>query len=1091
MSLHAAYRVDGRQVEPAAFYRVACDPSRSVVVEACAGAGKTWMLVSRIVRALLDGAKPQEILAITFTRKAAGEMRQRLDQWLAQFAQAAPEKRVEELVLRGCSVDEARALEARLGRLEGELLDAARTVDIRTFHGWYGQLLRGAPASLLEPLGLVAEPALIEELDDLKPALMRAFWRAVSADAMLRDAYAALVARHGRSIVGTWLDAALNQRVEFERADVVGAVDASVPSAADAWPQFAAWPRPADALRDAQRRAPLQALALALGAHKNKKPRDTAQAIQAALGALASGANANEILETLWAALHTDKGGVRAHLEGPELDAAIEALAPLRLAEEQQAAHEDHVSMTALARALLACWRELKRVRGLADMADLELAAEQLLADAPLAGWVLERLDARVRHLLVDEFQDTSPLQWRTLSSWLAGYAGAGGGASGQRPLSVFIVGDPKQSIYRFRRADPRVFAAAGDFVVGALDGAHLACDHTRRNAPAVIEVLNRVFDAAQAAGEFEGFREHTTASEAAGHVALLPPVGRAERAGRREPEASWRDSLTRARDEPELAHRIVEARRVAAAIGQRLQGGLQPGDVMVLARKRASLALVAQALRERSVPCVVPEERELMACVEVRDLVALLDALVSPAHALSLAQALRSPLFGLDDATLAALAPQARERGWWSAVTAPMSLDLPQAEAAALARASGLLRSWRAAARWLPPHDLLDRIVGEGALRERVARAVPAAQRETALEAIDALLAQSLSIDGGRLLTPYGFVRALKSRRLLLPRRPRSDAVQLLTVHGAKGLEARSVFVVDTLPERPKGDLASLLVDWPPHAEAPACLAFLASARRCPPSLRPAYEAELAARSREELNALYVAMTRAEHELVFSATEAFAAAPGMPPWQRLAQAGVAVEDAGDEAISVPAHGETRFELLDLPAVNLPPASTAAPANDEDTVAAALGRALHRVLEWLPADSELDAACRAAAQQHALDDAAHDTLAQAARRVLASPELRRWFDRDGIAWSANELPLLWQGAWLRLDRLVALETAQGREWWVLDHKLHPAPQTQPALRAQLARYRDAVRALQPGERVRAAFITAEGRAVELPDDVTG
>ena len=76
----AAYEVNGQPVGREAFYAIACDPRRSVAVEACAGAGKTWMLVSRIVRALLDGAEPHEILAITFTKKAAGEMRQRLDE---------------------------------------------------------------------------------------------------------------------------------------------------------------------------------------------------------------------------------------------------------------------------------------------------------------------------------------------------------------------------------------------------------------------------------------------------------------------------------------------------------------------------------------------------------------------------------------------------------------------------------------------------------------------------------------------------------------------------------------------------------------------------------------------------------------------------------------------------------------------------------------------------------------------------------------------------------------------------------------------------------------------------------------------------
>ena len=84
-----------------------------------------------------------------------------------------------------------------------------------------------------------------------------------------------------------------------------------------------------------------------------------------------------------------------------------------------------------------------------------------------------------MRHLLIDEFQDTNPLQWQALHAWLSSYAGAGGDAP-----SVFIVGDPKQSIYRFRRAEPQVFLAAQDFIARGLGGDRLSCDHTHRNAP-------------------------------------------------------------------------------------------------------------------------------------------------------------------------------------------------------------------------------------------------------------------------------------------------------------------------------------------------------------------------------------------------------------------------------------------------------------------------------------------------------------------------------------------------------------------------------------------------------------------------------
>ena len=149
------------------------------------------------------------------------------------------------------------------------------------------------------------------------------------------------------------------------------------------------------------------------------------------------------------------------------MSAAATALLELEQQAAQQDAHDDHQRMVRLSRLLLGCWRALKRERALMDMQDLERGALALLADAATSGWVQQRLDARLRHVLIDEFQDTSNLQRQALQSWLTSYAGAGGGASGQRPLSVFIVGDPKQSIYRFRGAEPRVFAPRGASLSG------------------------------------------------------------------------------------------------------------------------------------------------------------------------------------------------------------------------------------------------------------------------------------------------------------------------------------------------------------------------------------------------------------------------------------------------------------------------------------------------------------------------------------------------------------------------------------------------------------------------------------------------
>ena len=163
-----AYWADGYRIPRERFYALACDPARSIVVEACAGAGKTWMLVSRILRALLDGAAPHEILAITFTRKAAGEMRERLNEWLREFGSphTSDAARVEALVQRGVPAAQAPLLALQLATLHERVLREGRSVQVSTFHAWFAQLLRAAPLELLNELGLQQDMELIEDLDD-------------------------------------------------------------------------------------------------------------------------------------------------------------------------------------------------------------------------------------------------------------------------------------------------------------------------------------------------------------------------------------------------------------------------------------------------------------------------------------------------------------------------------------------------------------------------------------------------------------------------------------------------------------------------------------------------------------------------------------------------------------------------------------------------------------------------------------------------------------------------------------------------------------------------------------------------------------
>lgn len=1069
MSAELAYWADGYRIPRERFYALACDPARSIVVEACAGAGKTWMLVSRILRALLAGTEPQQIVAITFTRKAAGEMRQRLAEWLAEFAKAPEAEQIVALRQRGISAEDAVTLRPRLAMLQAELLRGGRAVEVRTFHGWFSQLLRAAPLAFLQAQAIAPELQLIEDEEELMPTLWRRFHVAVLADETLRADFQALTQSRGRFNLREWLLGAFAKRVELRLAEAAGVLEGSLPGAVDLLgttpEQFFG-----------HLREPLIALARQLGQAKGKKAQDAAMALERA-----------QDFDASFAALFTLKGEPRKlGVDSADLDELCEELLLLRAAIAQQRAADEHVAMRRLALQLVNAFEALKRERGLVDMNDLERGALALLADAQTAGWVQQRLDAQVRHLLIDEFQDTSPLQWQALHGWLQAYAGAGAGSA----LSVFIVGDPKQSIYRFRRADPRVFAAAQEFVCEGLAGVRLACDHTRRNAPEVLAAVNATFDGAQRAGAYEGFRVHTTEQAGVDELAGLWALDADVRAAPAQADVDplrWRPSLTEARVEAEISRRAPECERVCGAIVGLLRERpeLKPGDIFVLARKRDPLRQLSEALTAAGVPHAAPEEQPLAELPDVADLLALLDVLASPGHDLSLAHSLRSPLFGVTEAELLALAeaagtaewlgrPPAERRRWWDAL---QGLESPSP---ALARAQALLRDWAAQARQRTPHELLDRIVDEGDLLARIAAAVPAADAAVRLQSVHALLHAALDLDGGRYAQLYGFVRALKSRPVKFVPAAAPDAVQLLTIHGAKGLEAEVVFLLDTDAAPPKAETLGLLLDWPVGQLAPKRAAFLASEARPPPSLQALVDEERVAREREELNGLYVALTRARRALVLSHTPGRSQATSW--WDRLqplARPWPFAMDAGARTDMLAPR------LAPLPRWQPPPAAPVRDGTARNEREARVGEALHRVLEWVSAPGQtqaLDVLLAASAQAFGLDAKAREQHAQAARAILASADCRPFFDPADLLWAGNEVAVGQGGEDQRIDRLVQKRDGT---WWVLDYKLGATPEREPAYLAQMRGYVAAVQLLQPGEPVKAALISGTGRFVPV------
>jgi ATP-dependent helicase/nuclease subunit A len=858
---------------------------------------------------------------------------------------------------------------------------------------------------------------------------------------------------------------------------------------------------------------------------------------------------ANELEEALThqsmagvlAALLTKDGEPKKRMgDEAEISAAQTVALRLLAAGVQDEAHQHHQRMVRLSRLALAEYAALKRERGWVDMGDVEAAAQALLGDPVLGAWVQQGLDARVSQLLIDEFQDTNPMQWQALHTWLAAYAGAGGG--GTAPV-VFIVGDPKQSIYRFRRAEPQVFAAAQAFVVQGLAGSLLSCDHTRRCAVAVVDAVNAVMLAAQSVNDYSGYRPHSAQAaleptRALGRVGKLPLIAYEKPTKAQSPDAApqataWRDSLHTPQVEMETRRRDLEAAQAADWIAAELAAGHAPQDFMVLARKRLPLRHMAQALQARAIAFAFAEKENLIDKPEVQDLVALLDALVSPTHNLSLAQALKSPLFALSDGDLVTLANLAdstenaeenskegskesntdgrKGEACWLDLLALTPLKTPAGKP--LHATLLQYQHWLAS---LPPHDALAAIYHHADVPARFAAFANSSQRQAVLGNLQALLAAALSWQGGRYSTAYAFIRALKRGDVAAPEQHVGNAVHLLTIHGAKGLQAHTVLVLDGMAAPAKAESQGEL-------PAPQDVVFLPSESRPPLSAAALVAQEQAAGQREELNALYVAMTRAQERLIFSGLEPGKNSKGMTWWARVesfaedvpmnadveadmlvnrpvdapidpptAASGDAFLNAPEPAKTtsgqprLPEQGDAVFILPSLPSLgrvakahtlgknaneNISAAATlhfatASAVTTTDSAASRIGQAMHRLLQWCEWVDESHKqvhgshAARAQVQQAFELTAAEAAQAQQMALQIVQGEAAWAWQRSAVDWQANELVLSIQGQSLRLDRLVRRRDTG--EWWVLDFKSAHAPQHSAPLQAQMQRYVAAV-----------------------------
>ena len=1141
--------------DPYESQRGASDPTASIWVAASAGTGKTKVLTDRVLRLMLAGAEPRRILCLTYTKAAAAEMANRIAERLADWATAGEDelrRKLIELLGRQPTDDDRRLARQLFARV----LDTPGGLNIQTIHAFCQSLLVRFPLEA----GVAPHSTVMEERDaeDLLTLARQHTIEAADRDGALAGALA-VVTRHLRE--GRFADLMAEIAKPPARLSPIIEAHGSVDRAAAAMREILGVPRnatPADVVAaacatgtfdvDGLRRA---AAALACG---SRCECERATIIEAWLAA--DPATKAETFDRYASVFLTKDKKVRASLMNKRTaTGGPGALEPLREEAErlvcvlprQRAAvtAEASEALMILGQTLMRAYRRLKDRRALLDYGDLIEAAAHLLRGEGNASWVLFKLDGGIDHVLIDEAQDTAPDQWQVIRSLTEEFF-AGEGAR-DVPRTVFAVGDVKQSIFSFQGADPASFLASRDWFAARVPKARwrpIELKTSFRSTRAVLQAVDQTFAdpemARSIALEPDIIVHRAYRKLDGGSVELWPPVAA------REPEKQdpWTPPVERlAGDSPQRRLALLIALRIETMLqsGELLESKGRPivaGDVMVLVRRRTPfMHALVRALKERQLPVAGVDRMLLTEQLAVMDLMALGRFVLLPEDDLTLATVLKGPLVGFDEDQLFALA-HGRVGSLWRALRDGARHDDQYA------RAHRRLSALLAVADAVPPFEFFMRALGpagDDTLSGR--RKLLTRLGREADDPIAEFLEMALAYERVHPPSLQGFLHWLERSTVEVKRDPeqsQQNAVRVMTVHGAKGLQAPIVFLPDTCqtPEMKEnllwvaGDDGREVLLWPPRSEF----------------RDPVAEAErrrVADRQTQEYRRLlYVAMTRASDRLIvcgwLNRKQNKNGPPAKDCWYSLVRRGLEaaahevvddpflavngklIESASVVRISCPQLGapEQSATADEEPPPPLPAWATA-PASAEPAPARPLrpshadhgrspflapvadaarfrrGRLIHRLLQELP---EVAPAARAEAARrwlarrvHRLTVEEQATIAAEVMAVMQHPRIAPLFGPGGRA----EVPLSGEidGQFIagQIDRLCV----GADEVIVLDYKSdRPAPRdigaVPPAYLRQMAAYRALLRRIYPNRHVRCLLLwTEEPRLMELDDTALG
>ena len=1117
--------------------RAVADPAVSAWVAANAGSGKTHVLAQRVINLLLEGVAPEKILCITFTKAAAANMAKRVFDTLSEWT-TLDDGALNETISSGSDIKPNAARRALARRLFARSLETPGGLKVQTIHAFCTQLLHQFPfeanvAARFDVLDETEQTQLLERLTlDLlleaartpQSAIGRALEAAITAasDQSFRDAIRAAIGM--REVVARWTIgsggveaaiAAMSRQLGLEHGESRGSIEDAFFSGSVIAPSE--WRAVTAALEQGRKSDRDQARRFRQLA--SLPPSDR---VEAYLDIFCT-ANERSARRSIVTQDIKDKNLVeRLAAEQARVCALLERLRAV-ICRDRSAA------LLIIVHEILQRYKSKKDRRGLVDYDDLIEKTLTLLSNVD-AAWVHYKLDFGVDHLLIDEAQDTSTKQWQIVRNLVAEFTAGTGARPSTR--TVFAVGDEKQSIYSFQNAAPKEFAEMRRYFecthqAGRRGFVFREFKHSFRSGANILAAVDAVFSdkaiAANVSSDAGGFPPHIALPVAPPSLVEIwepvEPEKSAEIDGWDAPFDQVSETSPRVRLARRIARtvrRLVEAREPVGTEGR----ALRYGDVLVLVRQRGELfEAIIRALKNENVEVAGADRLMLTEHIAVMDLMVLADALLLPADDLALATVLRSPLFGFSDDDLFALA--------WDRGSLPLRTALSRraSETPVFAEAAVRLDRLAELAKRETPFDFYAQVLGaDGARRRFLARLGPEAN-----DALDEFLNLALEYERREIPSLQGFLAWLRQARAEVKRDMEiaRDEVRVMTVHGAKGLEAPLVILADTMtpPAGPRQrrllTLSGGAVVWAgkkaddSSAMAGARLAALAEARD------------------EYRRLLYVAMTRAADRLIICGADGERKRPD-GCWYDLVRAALdprlAEETDGGEkvlrfrqtaaepAAVAPAGVTAKTAEPELPSwlrqaapVQAPRPAPLAPSSafDEEIgqtmpgtagdrqKALQRGQIVHRLMQSLP---DIAPSTRRSALEHYLGNTARDLppdeRAEIARHALAILEDNKFADVFAPG-SRPEVPII--GRISRpdgepflvagqVDRLIATDKAvlvvDYKTDSVVPERLDDVP---AAYVAQLALYRAVLTRIYPGKLVRAALIfTAGPLLLEVP-----